>query len=309
MKKLLAIVLALAMVFSFAACGKEKVQEGMAPVDGITAPEFKIKLCGEKVDSSMMSSYPLYLAKTDTVNSQGTEKQAEYIGYKLTDMLKALNSESLSGKITATATDGYVLEYDGDMDQILIALIRDGEVFKDGPWFAPCDSKTSGDFLQDLKKLDIGEPIPADDKEDQAENVELTAPVAEDKTDKIKFADYSFKVNGTEVKNADLEGLKIWRITVTVQNSKGAVSEAKYSGYVLKDVLEKLGISNPASVKAVADDGYEAELTAEQLADELTIIAIEKDKATGENGTIWLAPCSSQTSGDYAKNVVEIVAK
>jgi len=106
------------------------------------------------------------------------------------------------------------------------------------------------------------------------------------------------------VKNADLDGLSIYKIKVVTENSKGTRSESSYTGYLLSDVMEKLGLTG--TVKAVADDGYESELSAEQTASEFTLIAIEKDKETGKNGTVWVAPCEESSSSAYCKGVVEI---
>ena len=74
-------------------------------------------------------------------------------------------------------------------------------------------------------------------------------------------------------------------------------------------MLAALGITDYTTVKAIANDGYESELTAEQAVSEYTIIAIEKDKETGEDGTIWVAPCLETSSSAYCKLVVEIVAE
>ena len=109
--------------------------------------------------------------------------------------------------------------------------------------------------------------------------------------------------------NANLEGLHIYKVSVFVTNKKGETSEVGYTGYKLIDVLAALGITDYTSVKAIANDGYESELTAEQAVSEYTIIAIEKDKETGEDGTIWVAPCLETSSSAYCKLVVEIVAE
>lgn len=144
---------------------------------------------------------------------------------------------------------------------------------------------------------------------------ETTAPAAEslpeiqDKTDKVKFADFKFKVNGTEVTNATLAGLHIYKISVKTVNSKGNPGEATYGGYRLSDVLEACGLKNVTKVTAIADDGYTSELDAALINSEYTLVAIEKDKETGKNGTIWLAPCSETVSGSYCKLVVELKAE
>ena len=126
---------------------------------------------------------------------------------------------------------------------------------------------------------------------------------------KERTDDFCFKVNGQDVTNADLEGLHIYKVSVSVTNKKGETSEVGYTGYKLIDVLAACGITEYTAVKVVANDGYESELTAEQAVSEYTIVAIEKDKETGEDGTIWVAPCLETSSSAYCKLVVEIIAE
>ena len=133
------------------------------------------------------------------------------------------------------------------------------------------------------------------------------APELADKTDKVTFADFCFKVNGQDVTNATLEGLRIYKVTVNVTNKKGNTSEVTYTGYKLADVLTACGVTDYTSVKAIASDGRTSELTAEQAASEYTLLAIEKDKAVGEDGTVWVAPCLETSASAYCKLVVEIV--
>jgi len=325
MKKVLALLLALAMVFSFAACAKKeetpvKEEQKTASVEvvkGVTIPSFSIKVCGVKVTNEDMAAYDLYKYTADTVNSSGTAKSNVFIGFKLSDVLSFCEITGTLGKATATATDGYVVEYEGNLlaDNCFIAISKDGAQGKNGPWFAPCESGTTGNYIQDLAKIEIaGAVVPegkvskGDDTKKSEGPTELSPVDISDKTDKITFKDFSFKVNGKEVKNADLEGLHIFKAKVTYAKSSGTIVEASYSGYVLKDVLEKLGIK-ASKVTVVASDGYKSELTAEEIASANTLVAIELDKAQSEDGTIWIAPCDSQSSKSYAKGVVEIQAQ
>ena len=62
-----------------------------------------------------------------------------------------------------------------------------------------------------------------------------------DRTDKVEFAFYSFKVNGKEVTNDTLKDLKIYKITASVTNSTGNTAEEAYTGYRLSDVLAAAG--------------------------------------------------------------------
>lgn len=322
MKKLLAVLLALAMILSLGACGAKeepKPESKVTEVTGVTVPEFKVKICGAKITNETMASYKLYQAVSHSTNSQGNSSENTYVGYKMVDVISAAQISGSWSKAQIICTDGYESTYEGDIqaEDVLLAITKNGESFKDGPWFAPCSSEVSGDFAQDLSKIEldgITSPLAGggDSKDgEKSETADIPFPqdpVSEDKTDKITFADFSFKINGKEVTNKDLEGLKIFRNTVVTKNSKDVVSESKYSGYVLKDVLAKLGISG-SKVTAIASDGYTSELDPALVDNDLTIIAIEKDKQTGEGGTVWLAPCSENKSGAYAKGVIEITVE
>ena len=325
MKKFLAVMLAIAMVFSFAACGEKNTGGNQSEpeiklevVKGITIPKFSVKVCGAKVTNEDMAAYDLYKYTADTVNSSGTAKSNVYIGFKMSDVLAECGITGTLGKATVTAADNYEVVYEGDLmaENCFIAISKDGAQGKNGPWFAPCASGTTGDYLQDLAKIEIdGAKVPAEKQggsEDEKKTegpTELSPVDISDKTDKITFKDYKFKVNGKEVTNKDLEGLHIFKAKVTYAKSSGTIVEASYSGYVLKDVLEKLGVKDAKKVTVVANDGYKSELTPELIASANTLVAIELDKAQSEDGTIWLAPCDSQSSKDYAKAVVEILAE
>ena len=319
MKKKLFLLILVILMICLVGCGeKEKSDVVLTEATGITVPAFNVTICGAEITEQDMATSKLYSCHVKTVNSQGTEKETVYVGYQFTDVLKAADVEGEISSATIICADGYELNFEGDLRAygMLLAVTKNGEAFKDGPWFAPCTSKTTGDYAQNLAKIEVkGITSPGadsgkeDDGKTKAEDIAYPQdPVCEDKTDKIKFNAYSFKINGIDVTNADLDGLNIYRITVTTKNSKDVISQSQYSGYVLKDVLNKLGITG-TKVTAYAADGYASELTADMLDSNLTIIAIEKDKKPGENGTVWVAPCKETTSGVYAKNVVEITVK
>jgi len=347
MKKRLVTLLALVMAFGLVACGskpaegaqeqapaateaaqeapaEEATAEKAAPVAeevrGITIPEFAIMLNGVKVDNNMMAAYPVYSVVSFSINSSGTESTTTYVGFAMKDVLEAAGLTENYIWMEATADDGYAINITGDMvmaDTTLVAVTKNGEQFKGAPWLAPCSSETTGDYLKNMIGILVntteGAPEGIDNTmvEDAPaeEAVEATTPELSDKTDKVTFSDYSFKVNGQDVTNATLEGLSIYKVTVSVTNKSGEASEATYTGYQLIDVLEACGITDYTTVKAVANDGYEAELTAEQATSEYTIVAIEKDKELGEDGTIWVAPCLETSSSAYSKLVVEIIAE
>ena len=337
MKKALALILALIMVFALCACGKTEapaaapapaaepapaveepaVEEPAAPVMtekmGVTIPALSLNINGTIVTDADLAEYAVYEIAATSVNSSGTESTVTYVGFSVPDVFAAAGiTEAQTLKVIAT--DGYELDLDGALafePTTLIAITRDGAQFKDGPWFAPCSSGTTGDYLKGMAAISVdgadvtvAEAAPAEAAEPTGELPEIS-----DKTDKVEFAPYSFKVNGADVTNDTLAGLHIYKISVTTINSKGNASDATYTGYKLADVLAACGVEGATKVCAVANDGYSNELAAELIDSDYTLVAIEKDKETGEDGTIWVAPCSETSSGSYAKLVVEITAE
>lgn len=341
MKKILSMILVLALALSLAACGTTApVETTAAPVEttapaatnpapvaeevkGVTIPEFAIMINGVKVDNVMMAAYPTYSVTAFSINSSGTESTTTYVGFAMTDVLAAAGLTENYIWLEATADDGYAIEVTGEIvtaSTTLLAITKNGEQFKTAPWFAPCGSETTGDYLKNMVSILVNttEEKPEGIDNTLAEEADPTeapaeapaeAPELSDKTDKVTFADFCFKVNGQEVTNATLEGQRIYKVSVNVVNKNGNASEASYTGYKLIDVLAACGITDYTTVKVIANDGYESELTAEQAASEYTLIAIEKDKELGEDGTIWVAPCLETSSSAYCKLVVEIIAE
>ena len=335
MKKLLSMILVLALALSLVACGTPDTPDTEPSTDptrpapvaeevkGVTIPAFAIMINGVKVDNVMMAAYPTYSVTAFSINSSGTESTTTYVGFAMTDVLAAAGLTEDYIWLEATADDGYAIEVTGEIvtaPTTLLAITKNGEQFKTAPWFAPGSSETTGDYLKNMVSILVntteGKPegidnsLPQDTQPTEPSNeAPAGAPELSDKTDKVTFADFSFKVNGQDVTNATLEGVHIYKVKVNVTNKKGVTSEVSYTGYKLIDVLAKLGITDYSKVKVIANDGYETELTAEQATSEYTLIAIEKDKEMGEDGTVWVAPCLETESGAYCKLVVEITAE
>lgn len=338
MKKSLLLTLVLAMILAATACSKP-AEETKAPettaastetaaetaaagavtaeeVRGVTVPAFEITVNGLTVTNELMAEYPVYSCECTSTNSKGTETTSVFQGFALKDICAAAGLTEEYVWVCAEASDGYAVEItENVMDNTtMLAVTKDGSQFSEAPWFAPCTSDTTGNFVKGCVKLLVNTTpeapaITEPAKDNGGEDAPAAgAPEARDVTEKVTFADYAFKVNGEEVTNETLAGLSIYKVTVTTTNSKGESSEDTYCGYKLADVLVACGLDAQA-VKAVADDGYENALTPEQVTSDLTIVAIEKNKELGENGTIWLAPCDETSSKVYAKNVIEIVAE
>ncbi len=325
MKKSLSLVLALMLVFSLVACGQNAATPSTpagpvaTEVKGVTIPTFSVTVNGVTIDQTAMASYPIYSVQATSTNSAGTESTTTYVGFAMKDVLAAAKLTEAYVWLEAKADDGYAVTVTGDKvlaDTTLLAMTKDGEPFDTAPWLAPCSSATTGDYLKGCVSILVntteGAPentatSPATSGSELALTGEL--PEIQDKTDKVEFAPYSFLVNGTAVTNDTLKDLHIFKITVTVADKSGALSESTYTGYKLADVLTACGIKDPASIKVKANDGYESELDSKLISSEYTLVAIEKDKAVGEGGTIWVAPCSETASKSFCKLVTEITAK
>ena len=323
MKKTLSLVLALMLILSLVACGNQTDDAAAGPVaeevQGVTIPKFSVTVNGVAVDQTAMAAYPMYSVQATSTNSAGTESTTTYVGFAMKDVLAAAGLTETYIWLEATADDGYAVTVTGDKvlaDTTLLAMTQDGEPFTSSPWLAPCSSATTGDYLKGCVSIlvnttegapDVAAASPAASGDELALTGDL--PEIQDKTGKVEFAPFSFLVNGTAVTNDTLKDLSIYKITVTVADKSGALSESTYAGYKLADVLAACGITAPTSVTVKANDGYESELAAELITSEYTLVAIEKDKAVGEGGTIWLAPCSETASKSFCKLVVEITAK
>lgn len=336
MKKHIALLLSFVLVLMALACAEPAKPQSETPAEpektaveesaetakvaaeevrGITIPPFSVKVNGVAVTNETMAAYPAYSVQSFSVNSSGTETTCRYIGFAITDVLSAVGIADGYTKVEAIADDGYTIEFTAEQaaaPTTLLAVTKDGEQFKKNPWFAPCASETSGDYLKGFVELRVDAevtvtPEAVEEIPEETEGTEL--PEIQDKTDKVRFEAFSFLLNGETVDNAKLEGLHIYKITVKTVNSKGAESENTYTGYRLSDVLEACGVNEYTAVVAVANDGYESEFDAEAANSEYCLVAIEKDKELGEDGTIWLAPCDKTESKAYAKLVVELRTK
>lgn len=322
MKKVLSVLMMFSCLFMLFSCtgkaqnstSRESVLE---EVKGVTIPKFTVSINDKTVTNEDLAEYPIYKSQVTSVNSSGTETTVNYIGFRFVD---ALEKAGLSGKtnyIEAIADDGYSVVYEAKRkpENMLIAISKDGSQFKKSPWFCPCDSDTTGEFLQGLTSILVNDKnekpnaMPNKNTENVSTDTTLNPPDKLDRTDKVTFEAFKFKVAGKEVANEDLAGLSIYKITCDALNSKDAVITSTYTGFVLKDVLNKLGVDLNKKITAVANDGYKVELTKEQVNSEYTLVAIEKDKELGKDGTIWLAPCEEDRTKKYASNVVEITVE
>lgn len=325
MKKSLSLVLALMLILSLVACGNQSATPSNSAgpvateVKGVTIPAFSVTVNGVTVDQTAMAFYPMYSVQATSTNSAGTESTTTYVGFAMKDVFAAAKLTEAYVWLEAKADDGYAVTVTGEKvlaDTTLLAMTKDGEPFGTSPWLAPCSSVTTGDYLKGCVSMLVNTTEGAPDStvvtpEVSGSELALTGelPEIQDKTDKVEFADFYFIVNGKGIINSKLKDLHIYKITVTVADKSGALSESTYTGYKLADVLTVCGIQSPTSVELVTSDGNVTELDSKLIASEYTLVAIEKDEVVGESGTIWVAPCSETASKSYLKLVVGMNVK
>ena len=308
MKKWFSLLVALIACCAACACAEGGAQP-VEPSADAPVPPFTLTINGATLTEQDFADCPLYKATAVSVNSYGTEKKYEYVGYALADALALAGITEGVTAVEAIADDGYTIACDAALalePTTLLAFLRDGEPYEGGLWFAPCSSDVTGDYLKRTVEIRADAAAAQPSEEDAAD---AYAPELSDKTGKIEFAPFSFLVNGAAVNNVALAGQPIFKANVTVTNSKGETVEATYGGYRLRDVLTACGVPDASDVTVIASDGYETQLDAQTVQSEYTLIAIEKDKATGEDGSVWLAPCEATESKAYLKLVVELLAK
>ena len=328
MKRTLALLLTMALTLSLAACGagggsggtESPEQSSSQPPESsapeirevvATVPAFSIQVNGVEVTNETLADCAVYEIQATSVNSAGTESTTTYAGFALSDVLAAAGVTDYAA-VTATADDGYAVEVSAEVAEApttLIAISENGEPFSSSPWFAPCASGTTGDYLKGVVAITLDGAAAQLPSGGEAGGEVGTAPEIQDRTDKVEFAPYSFLVNGAEVTNDTLAGQHIYKIDAVTTNSSGETSVSTYTGYRLSDVLAACGVTGYTTVTAVASDGYETELPLNIAESEYTLLAIEKDKETGEDGTVWVAPCLEEASSSYCKLVVELTAE
>ncbi|MCL1830850.1 MAG: hypothetical protein FWG21_05410 [Oscillospiraceae bacterium] len=340
-KRFLALMLAIMLLISltFVSCKKEEEPEQEKPtvvettkpadetpvpennsaleeVKGVTIPAFELFINGVSVTQDTMAAYPVYSVAATSVNSTGTESTSIYIGFSFLDLLDAAGLKEQYVWLQVVADDGYAVTLTGAevMEETnMIAMTKDGSPYAVAPWFAPCSNPVTGNYLKNAVSIllntvesapDMSHTMSSNDAQD-AEGL----PEIQYRTDKVEFAPYCFKINGQDVTNETLEGLRIYKIAPIVTNNKGETEERNYTGYNLMDVLNAVGVGDATNVKAVANDGFESVLTEEMINSEYTLIAIEFEKEVGEDGTVWIAPCAQTTAGSYVKLVVNIIVE
>jgi len=183
MKRLLVLLLLICLVLGTSACSKEQnpvnssapeninvesvpenieEPEAQSPVaevvDWIEIPEFSVTIQGTEITNDDMASYPVYSVQTTSTNTYGTTTTRVYIGYTISDVLKAAGVSEAFSTLATIADDGYTVSINEQValdPTTLMAFYEDDKAFIIGPWFAPCVSNVSPDYLRDLASITL----------------------------------------------------------------------------------------------------------------------------------------------------------
>jgi len=118
---------------------------------GPATQAFSVLVNGVEVTNDMMAAYPIRSAEAVSTNTYGATSAIKYTGYSVADTLKAAGLNDKYIWLRCVATDGYSVTLSGDIvmsENTLLALTRDGEPYPFAPWFAPCDSQASPNYVR-----------------------------------------------------------------------------------------------------------------------------------------------------------------
>jgi len=160
MRKLLLLIIIILLIAGLAACGNTSSKakdKGSGPVavmiDEAEIPEFSFKVLETAITDKDMAAYPVYSVETTSTNTYGTTTTRVYVGYAVSDVLKAAGVTEAFSTLVTLADDGYTVSVNKEValdPTTLAAISEDEKFFKKGLWFAPCISDVSPDYLRDL---------------------------------------------------------------------------------------------------------------------------------------------------------------
>lgn len=125
---------------------------------------------------------------------------------------------------------------------------------------------------------------------------------------KVDVPPFTIIIDGETYSDSSFADLQVYECTATSTNRYGTEETYVYTGYKLNDVLSAAGESSENGITTVGSDGYEVDLDAKETSDPTTLLAFWRDgKTSAEDGTVFVVPCKSDFSPDYAKDVTEIL--
>lgn len=125
---------------------------------------------------------------------------------------------------------------------------------------------------------------------------------------KVDVPPFTIVIDGETYSESSFADLQVYECKSTSTNRYGTEESYVYTGYCLNDVLNAAGETSANGVTTVGSDGYEVDLDAKEASDSTTLVAFWRDgKVSSEDGTVFIVPCKSDFSPDYAKDVTEII--
>ena len=165
MKKLLTLLLCVAMLFAFAACGTEQAPaEQPAEIVGLVADEEVILTFeGASVEQMTMGEFkalPMQEVELSRTNSKGETVVGVYTGVLWTDLAAAIGAAPESN-INIIASDDYQMAYtpaELNAEGSIFAIAKDGEAISPADeagkvWFCASESLTANYWGKYIVKI------------------------------------------------------------------------------------------------------------------------------------------------------------
>lgn len=314
MKKWLVLLLALALVLSFAACGATveaaeeagEASEASAMVVTVIAAEGELE-----VD---VAAQELSDKDFQATSSTGETKDMSVTGF---DLLPYLEGEGvdLSGvtSYTLAASDGYSNEVavSDISDGLWLCTANKGEALETVMSAVP-GGKT-GAMVKDLISVTLNYGGAEEAAAEEGVYVAVDAPI--DAITMNEGDQYFVKVFvGDERKSMTIEeimALPAYEITLTKTNKEGVADTMTYTGFKWDDFLAALGMTaaDVTSVTFVCSDGYEADVEDLSLLNaDGSILAYLGDGSQISEGAGYLWFCTNEGFGsNWCKYVEKII--
>jgi len=125
--------------------------------------------------------------------------------------------------------------------------------------------------------------------------------------DDAEIPAFSFDVMGVLITDEDMAEYPVYSVTTTSTNTYGTTTTRVYIGYTMADVLDAAGITEDfKTLTTIADDGYTIKVNKDIALEPTTLVAVSEDGKMFRDG-LWFAPCSSNVSPDYLRELTEVI--
>lgn len=317
MKKFLVLLLGLALVLTFAACGaseepaeeapaEEEAASGMT-VTVITADgEIEVDVAGQEVSDKEFQA----------TSSTGETKDMSVTGFDLIAFLEAQGVD-LSGvtSYTLAASDGYSNEVAAaDLtDGLWLCTANKGEALETVMSAVP--GGTTGAMVKDLLTVTLNYGEADADAAAAAEGEYVPVDAPSDAITMNEGDEYFVKVFvGDERKSMTIDqvmDIPAYDVTLTKTNKEGVSDTMTYTGFKWDDFLSELDMTadDVTSVTFVCSDGYEADVQDLSLLNaDGSILAYLGDGQQINEGAGYLWFCTNEGFGsNWCKFVEKII--